>query len=139
MAISVRRQLTGTLGKKRWPGYSNGYGKGGPVDLFGFFFTDSQAVLVGVAYATVMGHCWSVFIGFKGGLGGAVTFAVLASLAYKEAFIAVAVFLIVLFSTRKTSWGTYILLGVTSLALLIERESLIMVLFPLGLNSYSFN
>ncbi len=95
--------------------------------------TDSQVVLVGAAYATVIGHCWSVFLGFKGGLGGAITFAVLASLALKEAFIGVGVFLIILLITRKTSWGTYVLLGTTSIALLIERQSLVMIIYPLGL------
>lgn len=96
-------------------------------------FTDSQIILVCAACITVAGHCWSVFLRFKGGLGGGVTFAVLASLAFKEAFIGVAVFLIVLFATRKTSWGTYTLLGTASIALWIEKEDLIMIIFPLGL------
>jgi glycerol-3-phosphate acyltransferase PlsY len=99
----------------------------------GTLLTDSQLVLIAVAYAAVIGHCWSIYIGFKGGLGGVVTFAVLASLALKEAFIGAGVFLIILLIFRKSSWGTYLLLGFASLALLIESQSIAMVLFPLGL------
>lgn len=94
---------------------------------------DSQIILVMVAYATVIGHCWSIFIGFKGGLGGAVTFSVMASLATVPAFIAAGVAVLILLSTRKSSWSTYILLLTTSLVLLIEKQSPIMVIFPLGL------
>lgn len=108
-------------------------GKGILAVYLASLFTDSQIILILVAYAAVIGHCWSMFIGFKGGLGGAITFAVLASLAFKEAFIAAGVFLIILFATRKSSWGTYILLGVASLTLLIERANLPLILFPLGL------
>ena len=40
--------------------------------------------------------------------------AVLGSLALKEAAIGVAVCLIILFSTRKSSWATYALQGAAS-------------------------
>jgi len=94
---------------------------------------DTPLVPVLTAWAAVAGHCWSVFLRFRGGLGGAVTFAVLAALVTREAFIGLGVFLIVLAITRKTSWGTYILLGTASLALLIEKEPPALIIFPLGL------
>jgi acyl phosphate:glycerol-3-phosphate acyltransferase len=109
------------------------FGKGILSIYIASLLTDSQLILVLTAYAVVIGHCWSLYLGFKGGLGGAVTFAVLASLALKEAFIGVGVFLIVIGITRKTSWGTYVLLCGASAALAIERESLLMIFFPLGL------
>lgn len=95
--------------------------------------TDSSAVIVGAAYAAVIGHCWSVFIRFRGGLGAVVTYGVLATLAFWEFLAGAAAALILIFTTRKSSLGTYALLVVTSLMLLIEKRELIIVLSPLGL------
>lgn len=108
-------------------------GKGALSVYIASFLTDSQIVLVLAAYAAVIGHCWPLYLGFKGGLGGAITIAVLATLALKEALIGVGVCLILIAVTRKTSWGTYVLLGSASAALAVERAGLVMVLFPLGL------
>jgi acyl phosphate:glycerol-3-phosphate acyltransferase len=96
-------------------------------------FSDSQIVLILAGYAAVIGHCWSVYLGFKGGLGGLILFSVLVSIAFKEAWIAAGVALVLLLTTRKSSWSTYILVGATSVVLLVERESLVIALFPLGL------
>jgi glycerol-3-phosphate acyltransferase PlsY len=95
--------------------------------------TDSSVVIVGAAYAAVIGHCWSVFIRFRGGLGAVVTYGVLATLAFWEFLAGVAAALILIFTTRKSSLGTYALLVVASLMLLVEKRELIIVLFPLGL------
>jgi glycerol-3-phosphate acyltransferase PlsY len=96
-------------------------------------FSDSQIVLILAGYAAVIGHCWSVYLGFKGGLGGLILFSVLVSIAFKEAWMAAGVALVLLLTTRKSSWSTYILVGTTSIVLLVERESLVIALFPLGL------
>lgn len=95
--------------------------------------TDSSLVVIATAYAAVIGHCWSVFIRFRGGLGAVVTCAVLGTLAFWELLAGVAAALILLFTTRKSSLSTYALLVVASLMLLIEKRELIIVLFPLGL------
>ena len=95
--------------------------------------TDSSAVLIAAAYAAVIGHCWSVFLRFRGGLGAVVTYGVLGTLAFWEFLVGLAVALILLFTTRKSSLSTYVLLVVASLMLLIEKKELIIVLFPLGL------
>ena len=95
--------------------------------------TDSPSILVVTAYAAVIGHCWSVFLGFKGGLGAVVTYGVLGGIASREFFIAAAVALLLFFTTRKSSLSTYILLATVSAVLLIERKDLVVVLFPLGL------
>jgi glycerol-3-phosphate acyltransferase PlsY len=108
-------------------------GKGALSLYIASLLTDSQLVLIGTAYAAVIGHCWSVYIGFKGGLGGVIIFAVLASLAWKEALIGAGVALIILFSTHKSSWSTYALQGTASAALLVEKQSPAMIIFPLGL------
>jgi acyl phosphate:glycerol-3-phosphate acyltransferase len=95
--------------------------------------TDSQLILVISAYAAVIGHCWSIYLGFKGGLGGAITFSVLATLGTVEAFIGAGISLVILFSTRKSSWATYALLISTAAVLLITSRSPLMAIFPLGL------
>jgi len=95
--------------------------------------SNSPPVLVAAAYAAVIGHCWPVYIKFRGGLGAVIIFAVLLALAWKEFLVGGAVALIIFFTTRKSSWSTYALLAAASLMLLIERKELIMALFPLGL------
>jgi glycerol-3-phosphate acyltransferase PlsY len=108
-------------------------GKGIVAIYLARLFIDSELTLIIIAYATVIGHCWSIFIGFKGGLGGLIMVTVLASLALKEAAIGLAVSLIILLTTRKSSWATYALQGSASVALLAEQQSPVMIVFPLGL------
>jgi acyl phosphate:glycerol-3-phosphate acyltransferase len=95
--------------------------------------TDSVNVLVLAGLATVIGHCWSVFLGFKGGLGGLVMFGVLSGLAFKEVGVGIAAFLIVLLITRRTSLGTVVFLLAVSLALFIDRSELAKAFLPLGI------
>jgi acyl phosphate:glycerol-3-phosphate acyltransferase len=108
-------------------------GKGILAVYLASLLTNSQIFIILAAYATVIGHCWSVYLDFKGGLGGVVTFGVLASLAFKEVLIGIGFFLIILLFTRKSSWGTYVYLIVTSLVLFIEKEPVMLSLFPAGL------
>jgi len=96
-------------------------------------FTPSAAVLVVAALAAIIGHSWSVFLKFKGGLGGTVMFGTLVSLALKEVGFGIAVFLITLLFSRKTSLGTWLLLLTVSVALFIEHQELVKVFFPIGI------
>ncbi len=96
-------------------------------------FTSSEVLLVATAYAAVVGHCWSVFLRFRGGLGAVITYAVLFALAMWQFLIAGGVAIAIFLLTKKSTLTTYILVVAVSLMLLIERQSLVMVLFPLGL------
>ncbi len=107
--------------------------KGGLAIYVATLLSGSTPVMVATAYAAVIGHCWSVFIRFKGGLGAAVTYGVLGTLVVGEFLIGVAVALVLFFTTRKSSLSTYVLIVAVSIILLIERKGLILVLFPLGL------
>lgn len=109
------------------------YGKGFLAIFLARLFIDSQIVLVLVAYAAVIGHCWSVFIRFTGGLGGVILISVLAALAFKETLIGIGVCVIVLLATRKSSLATYTIQVAASISLLIEKQSLVLIIFPLGL------
>jgi acyl phosphate:glycerol-3-phosphate acyltransferase len=95
--------------------------------------TGSVNILVLAGLTTFIGHCWSVFLGFKGGLGGLVMFGVLASLSLKEVGIGVAAFLLVMIITRKTSLGTVVFLLTVSIALFVDRSELIRAFLPLAI------
>ncbi len=95
--------------------------------------TGSLIVGIFTGLATVIGHCWSVYIKFKGGLGATVTYGVLVILAWWEFFIAGAIAGILVLTTRRASLTFYVLLTIVSIILFIEREPLTMALFPIGL------
>jgi glycerol-3-phosphate acyltransferase PlsY len=97
------------------------------------WLTDSSLLLIAAAYAAVIGHCWPVYIRFRGGLGAVVTYAVLGTLAFREFLVGVAAAIVLLFAIRKSSLSTYVLLATVSIMLLIEKKELIIALFPLGL------
>jgi acyl phosphate:glycerol-3-phosphate acyltransferase len=109
------------------------YGKGFLAVFLARTLVDSQLLMVLVAYAAVIGHCWSIFIRFTGGLGGVILISVLSVVAFKETLIGLGVCIIVLLITRKSSLATYTIQLAASAALLIQRESLVIFLFPLGL------
>ncbi len=94
--------------------------------------TDSRTVMVFAAYAVIIGHCWSVFLRFRGGMGAVVSFAALAALGWREFLIAGAIALVMTLVTRKSSWSTYVLMAVVAAAFLVERQELAVILFPMG-------
>ncbi len=53
---------------------------------FDFFFYNSKAIML-VAITAILGHCFSIFMGFKGGKGVATGFGVLIALSPLSAFI----------------------------------------------------
>ncbi len=61
-----------------------------------------------VALAVFLGHCFSVFLLFKGGKGVAVAFGDFLALAPGAALLAMAVWLVVFFRTRRASLGALI-------------------------------
>ncbi len=65
--------------------------------LFGF----PLACLSGAV--SVLGHCYSVFLGWKGGKGVAVTFGIILAIQPLAAVILVVIHLVILFSIRKMS------------------------------------
>lgn len=108
-------------------------GKGVLAVYLATLLTDSSLVMIAVAYAAVIGHCWSVFIRFRGGLGALIIYAVLGTLAFREFLVGAAVALVLLLAIRKSSWSTYALLAVASLMLLVEKGDLVIAISPLGL------
>ena len=69
----------------------------------------------------VMGHNWSVFLGFKGGRGAASTYGVLASLMWWQLLIALGIVAIPYFLTHRSTLATGIIFGILPVLLWSER------------------
>jgi glycerol-3-phosphate acyltransferase PlsY len=80
-------------------------------------FAPWTVVLCGLA--AIMGHNWSVFLGFQGGKGIATSFGVLLGLSWQAAAVAAAVWLIAVALTRYASLGS--LLAVVSVPITLWR------------------
>ncbi|MCJ7580677.1 MAG: glycerol-3-phosphate 1-O-acyltransferase PlsY [Candidatus Aminicenantes bacterium] len=77
-------------------------------------FDDSRWALV-FGFCAIVGHCFPIFLGFKGGKGVATTAGVYAAIGFVPLLLMMAVFLIVIAITRYISLGS--LLGVLSFPL----------------------
>ncbi|NQT26337.1 glycerol-3-phosphate 1-O-acyltransferase PlsY [candidate division KSB1 bacterium] len=73
-------------------------------------------------FAAIIGHIWTVFAGFRGGKGVGTAFGVLVSLAPIPSLIALAVWLILVFTTKIVSVGS-ISAGISlPVSLILQRQ-----------------
>ena len=85
------------------------------------YFSMEYALIAGVF--VVLGHIYTVFLGFKGGKGVATTFGVLYCLFFKEVFICSILGLVILYITRYVSLsGLITLLNTNILMFLLDVE-----------------
>ncbi len=95
-----------------------------PVYYAKLIFWDTKLIAI-IATTAVIGHCFSIFMKFKGGKGVATGFGVLIALSGKTAFI---VFLIWL--------GTFLVSGYVSLASIISSSLAWIIIFYLEKDFY---
>ena len=80
------------------------------------------AVVGGVGFAAVVGHCHPVFLRFRGGKGGATGVGVLAVLAPLAALLSVVVAVSVIFWKRYVSLGTVTAAVVSPLLVIVLQR-----------------
>jgi glycerol-3-phosphate acyltransferase PlsY len=86
----------------------------GSVDDFGKALTDpnTNSILITAFVATLIGHCYSVFLGFKGGKGVASTIGGLTIILPMPILVGVVIWVIVFYSTKYVSVAS-MLLGIS--------------------------
>jgi len=111
-------------------------GEGVLAVLIARMLTESLTVEMIAGFAAVVGHNWSVFLKFKGGLGATTTYGVLVSLVWWQ-FLAVAAAVFILFlimKRKKSGLSTAILIIGLSIVLLIQylfqNAPLILAIYP---------
>jgi glycerol-3-phosphate acyltransferase PlsY len=105
-------------------------GTGALTILVAKMLTESQLPILIAGFAAVVGHNWSVFLKFRGGLGATTIYGVLVCLVWWQVLVAAAVAGIVAFTTRKSGLSTAILIIIVSVILLVQKSPLILVIYP---------
>jgi glycerol-3-phosphate acyltransferase PlsY len=80
-------------------------------------WSSDQAIAIATACGAILGHCFSPFLGFRGGKGVATSLGVFLVLAPSVAAVAVCVFAAVLAATRVPALGS--LAGAAAIALVL--------------------
>lgn len=83
--------------------------------------TGSLILALLVGFAAVIGHNWSIFLKFQGGLGATVTWGVLGGIAVIQLLIAFIPAIIIIITTRKSGWATGITIVCLTLILLLQK------------------
>lgn len=96
------------------------------------------SIVMATGFVTVIGHSWSPFLKFQGGLGATVIYGTLAGiLLWPQELIALLVGGISILITRKSGFSTGVIIVTLFLILLIQKliwspnMSLILVVYPL--------
>ena len=97
----------------------------------------SLLILLLTGLVVVLGHNWSVFLRFKGGLGATAIYGALAALGIWQFLIAGAVALIPLLVMHKSGLSTGILIGTLCVVYLLQKlffdpeTPIILIIYPL--------
>ena len=137
--VDVRRTGSGNIGMAnvlrsvgKWPAIITMAGdmlKGFVPVFLARFLTENEWVIAAVALAALMGHCWPVFLGFKGGKAvatGAGTTIALAPVAGLALFV---FWWGVVLVSRYTSLGAISVMLVSPIAFLVTGQPIPYVLY----------
>ena len=137
--VDVRRTGSGNIGMAnvlrsvgKWPAVITMAGdmlKGFVPVFLARFLTENEWVIAAVALAALMGHCWPVFLGFKGGKAvatGAGTTIALAPVAGLALFV---FWWGVVLVSRYTSLGAISVMLVSPIAFLVTGQPIPYVLY----------
>lgn len=91
--------------------------------------TDNAWVVAAVALAAVVGHCWPVFLGFRGGKGVATGAGTSIALVPLVGLLMFAVWWAVAFFTRYTSLAAIVVMLVSPFAFILTGQPLPYVLY----------
>jgi glycerol-3-phosphate acyltransferase PlsY len=105
-------------------------GKGALAVFLAQSMTHSTNIVAVSGIAVVIGHCWSVFIRFRGGLGALVMYGALLYLAPLGLLAAAVIAGFVILITHKSSLTTLVLLLGVAVAQMILRQPLVLIILP---------
>ncbi|WP_264184008.1 glycerol-3-phosphate 1-O-acyltransferase PlsY [Bacillus shivajii] len=91
-------------------------GKGVLAVLLGLYITNGDPLIAAACgLASILGHNWPIYYGFKGGKGVATTIGVLATLVFTAALISGILAIISIIITRFVSLGSLIFISATTI------------------------
>jgi acyl phosphate:glycerol-3-phosphate acyltransferase len=93
--------------------------------------TDNEWVIAAVALAAVIGHCWPVFLGFRGGKGVATGAGTSIALVPLVGLLMFAVWWAVAFFTRYTSLAAIVVMLASPFAFVFTGQPLPYVLYTI--------
>ena len=112
--------------------------KGAAAVLVACLLTEQGPVMLAAGVMALVGHCWSVFMKVRGGLGGTVIIGVLLGLAWWQLLICIAVTGVVFFIIRRSTLSTVLLTVFMAIALYLTRNDWLIAVFPLVLLAIQF-
>jgi len=96
-------------------------GKGALAIFAAKALTSYMVIILVAGFFAVVGHCWSVFMKFQGGLGATVMCGVLGATVFWPLVIGLAVGIVFLLITHKSGPGSGVVIAVITIALLVQR------------------
>jgi acyl phosphate:glycerol-3-phosphate acyltransferase len=137
--VDVRRTGSGNIGMAnvlrsvgKWPAVITMAGdmlKGFVPVFLARFLTENEWVIAAVALAALMGHCWPVFLGFKGGKAVATGAGTTIALAPVAGLALFAFWWGVVLVSRYTSLGAISVMLVSPIAFLVTGQPMPYVLY----------
>jgi acyl phosphate:glycerol-3-phosphate acyltransferase len=105
--------------------------KGAGAILIAKYLGVSQIWIFLAGFAAIVGHCWPVWLKFRGGKGAATTIGVFFALATKEFACCVPVMLIIIFFTSNVTLGMAIGFILFPLLLWVFGQPLNMIIYAI--------